>query len=165
YQTLTSYVGIASVGSEIFPTIDHILSEYLTLQILSAECIEIAQCLYFNAILVDQTMIGLDSDNDNIDIVFANNDTNQAQNQITPTIPINPRPLTILCSVALSNKYAAARYSKFGEIWAIKADPKPNDTKPSLRKHLVSRTLVVVVVKLGTIVQDIRKKVIDISVV
>ncbi|CAG8841554.1 286_t:CDS:1, partial [Gigaspora margarita] len=68
--TLLSCIGIASVSSEILPAIDLILSEYLTLQILSIECIEIAQCLYFDAILVNLTVIGLDDKNKNIDNRF-----------------------------------------------------------------------------------------------
>ncbi|CAG8824847.1 19740_t:CDS:1, partial [Racocetra persica] len=43
YQTLSSCVGIASVSSEIFSTVDHILLEYLTLHILSIERVEMAQ--------------------------------------------------------------------------------------------------------------------------
>ncbi|CAG8788449.1 32379_t:CDS:2, partial [Racocetra persica] len=66
YQTLSSCVGIVSVSSKILPTIDHILLEYLTPQILSIECIKIAQCLYFDVILVDLTVIGLDDKNENI---------------------------------------------------------------------------------------------------
>ncbi|KAF0501199.1 hypothetical protein F8M41_020105 [Gigaspora margarita] len=38
YQTISSCVGIASVGSKILPAIDRILSKYLTPQILSIEC-------------------------------------------------------------------------------------------------------------------------------
>ncbi|CAG8512127.1 3805_t:CDS:2, partial [Racocetra persica] len=66
YQTLLSCVGIASVSSEILPAVDHILLEYLTPQIRSIERIEIAQCLYFDATLVDLTVIGLDDENENI---------------------------------------------------------------------------------------------------
>ncbi|CAG8458205.1 16173_t:CDS:2 [Gigaspora margarita] len=64
YQTLSSYVGIIPVSSEIFPTIDHILLEYLTPHILSIERIEIAQYLYFDAILADLSMVELDDDNE-----------------------------------------------------------------------------------------------------
>ncbi|CAG8850006.1 31450_t:CDS:1, partial [Racocetra persica] len=65
--TLSSCVGIASVSSEIFPTVDHILLEYLTPHILSIECVEMAQCLYFDAVLADLTMTGLDDENEDID--------------------------------------------------------------------------------------------------
>ncbi|CAG8740930.1 628_t:CDS:1, partial [Dentiscutata heterogama] len=50
YQTLTNCIGITSVGSEMFPVISHVMMEYLTPHILSVEYVEIAQCLYFNAI-------------------------------------------------------------------------------------------------------------------
>ncbi|CAG8851739.1 20995_t:CDS:1, partial [Racocetra persica] len=39
---------------------------YLTLQILSIERIKMAQCLYFDATLVDLTVIELDDKNENI---------------------------------------------------------------------------------------------------
>ncbi|CAG8451032.1 15957_t:CDS:2 [Racocetra fulgida] len=70
YQTLSSCVRIVSVSSEIFPTIDHILSEYLTLHMLSIERIEMAQCLYFDTILADLTMVGLDDEDENIEDRF-----------------------------------------------------------------------------------------------
>ncbi|CAG8444885.1 16132_t:CDS:2 [Cetraspora pellucida] len=67
YKTLLSCVGIASVGSKVLPAVNHILSEYLTLQILSIERIEMAQCLYFNVTLANLAMlIRLDSENESI---------------------------------------------------------------------------------------------------
>ncbi|CAG8696756.1 5610_t:CDS:2, partial [Cetraspora pellucida] len=44
---------IASVGNEMFLTIDHVISEYLTPYILSAEHIKMMQCLYFDAMLTN----------------------------------------------------------------------------------------------------------------
>jgi len=41
-------MGITTVSQDMFPEIDKIMSEYLTPQILSAERIEMAQCLYFS---------------------------------------------------------------------------------------------------------------------
>ncbi|CAG8667993.1 4203_t:CDS:1, partial [Cetraspora pellucida] len=71
YKTLSSCVGIASVGSEVLPAIDHILSEYLTPQILSIEHIEIAQCLYFDVTLANlATLIRLDDENESIGYQF-----------------------------------------------------------------------------------------------
>ncbi|CAG8454969.1 16055_t:CDS:2, partial [Racocetra fulgida] len=54
YQTLSLCIEITSI------------SKYLTSQILSIEYIEMAQCLYFNATLVDLTVIGLDNKNENL---------------------------------------------------------------------------------------------------
>ncbi|CAG8727683.1 22871_t:CDS:2 [Dentiscutata erythropus] len=51
--TLSSCIEIASVGSKVFLTINHIISEYLTSYILSAKHVEIAQCLYFDATLMN----------------------------------------------------------------------------------------------------------------
>ncbi|CAG8777006.1 1355_t:CDS:2, partial [Dentiscutata heterogama] len=56
YQTLSTCVGIASVSSEILPAVDHILLEYLMLQILSIE--------------LDLSVIGLDDENENVDDRF-----------------------------------------------------------------------------------------------
>jgi len=42
-------MGITSVSHDLFPEVDKVMSKYLTPHILSAERIEIAQCLYFNA--------------------------------------------------------------------------------------------------------------------
>ena len=49
YRTLSSCIGIASVGQDLFPEVDKVMSKYLTPHILSAERTEIAQCLYFIA--------------------------------------------------------------------------------------------------------------------
>ncbi|CAG8757438.1 980_t:CDS:2, partial [Dentiscutata erythropus] len=70
YQTISLCIGIASVGSKILPAVDHILSEYLTLQILSIEHIEIAQCLYFDATLANLTSIEFNDDNESMDDRF-----------------------------------------------------------------------------------------------
>ncbi|CAG8603894.1 12050_t:CDS:2, partial [Dentiscutata heterogama] len=70
YQTLSICVGIASVSSEILPAVDYILLEYLMPQILSIEHIEMAQCLYFDATLVNLSVIGLDNKNENVDDQF-----------------------------------------------------------------------------------------------
>ncbi|CAG8702618.1 15106_t:CDS:2, partial [Cetraspora pellucida] len=67
YKTLSLCVGIASVSSELLPAVDHILSEYLTPQILSIERIEMVQCLYFDATLANlATLIRLDGENESI---------------------------------------------------------------------------------------------------
>ncbi|CAG8559815.1 1963_t:CDS:2, partial [Racocetra persica] len=100
YQTLSSCVGISSVGNEIFPTVDQILSEYLTPHILSVERIEMAQCLYFNA-----------------NVVFSNKGSSQAQQ--SQTIPLIPQQFTVPPSVATSSRCAATRRSKFCEIWGL----------------------------------------------
>ncbi|CAG8625346.1 12563_t:CDS:2, partial [Cetraspora pellucida] len=39
--------------NEVFPSIDHIMSDYLTLHIFSAKRIEIAQCLDFNTTMTN----------------------------------------------------------------------------------------------------------------
>ncbi|CAG8547510.1 1841_t:CDS:2 [Racocetra persica] len=117
---------------EILPAVDHIFLEYLTLQILSIERIEMAQCLYFDTTLVDLTVIRLDNENENIsddlqkikkkeidqeNVIFANSDASEAQQgQKTPLIS---KPFTVSCSIAISNRSAAARHSKFGEIWGL----------------------------------------------
>ncbi|CAG8553833.1 6830_t:CDS:2 [Dentiscutata erythropus] len=63
---------ITSVGTEIFPLVDQKISEFLTPQIISAERTEMAQCLYYDATLVDLTMIHSDNDNEdeNVDDKF-----------------------------------------------------------------------------------------------
>ncbi|CAG8791415.1 23684_t:CDS:2, partial [Dentiscutata erythropus] len=126
YQTLSSCMGIASVSSEILPAVNHILLEYLTPQILSIECTKMVQCLYFDAVLVDLTVIGLDNENKDIDdrftediyyvkqilfksiiskenVIFTNSDTSKAQQGQKA-----PQPFTVL-----------SRGSKFGEIWGL----------------------------------------------
>ena len=40
-------MGITPISQDLFSEVDKIMSEYLTPQILSAERIEMAQCLYF----------------------------------------------------------------------------------------------------------------------
>ena len=42
-------MGIKSIGNDLFPNIDKLMSEYLTPYILSAKRLEMAQCLYFIA--------------------------------------------------------------------------------------------------------------------
>ncbi|CAG8442619.1 3408_t:CDS:2, partial [Cetraspora pellucida] len=117
---------IASVSSEILSAVDYILLKYLTLQILSIECIEMAQCLYFDATLVDLTVIELDNENKNINDQFTEDvyDTKQ---------------------ILLNNQNAAARHFKFGESWslawqaiqlAVKCDD--NDIKLWL-KHFINQ--------------------------
>lgn len=53
YHTMSSCMGIVSVGHDIFPEIDKQMTEYLTPHILSAERLEMAQCLYFVADQMD----------------------------------------------------------------------------------------------------------------
>ncbi|CAG8668959.1 2853_t:CDS:2, partial [Ambispora gerdemannii] len=53
YRTMSSCMGITSVGRDLFPAIDKVMSEYLTPHILSAERLEMAQCLYFIANKMD----------------------------------------------------------------------------------------------------------------
>ncbi|CAB5369717.1 unnamed protein product [Rhizophagus irregularis] len=50
-------MGIASVGHDLFPKVNKLLSEYLTPHILSAVRSEIAQCLYFIASKVESNII------------------------------------------------------------------------------------------------------------
>ena len=53
YKTMSSCMGIVSVGHDLFPEIDKQMSEYLTPHILSTERLEMAQCLYFVASQID----------------------------------------------------------------------------------------------------------------
>lgn len=46
-------MGITSVGNDIFPEIDKIMSKYLTPYILSAERLEMVQYLYFTVSKVE----------------------------------------------------------------------------------------------------------------
>ncbi|CAG8834675.1 38589_t:CDS:2, partial [Gigaspora margarita] len=181
YQTLSSCVGIASVSSEILPAIDYILLEYLIPQILSTEHIEMAQYLYFDATLVNLTVIGLDDENENIGDRFTEDVYNVKQIllksmiskvdqiniketwQITDKQPGNrqrkhfvivldsisymctyaseaqqdqkapliSQPFTVPCSIAISNQSAAAKRSKFGEIW----EPKDSDDSEDSEKE------------------------------
>lgn len=50
-------MGITSVSNDLFPEIDKVMSKYLTPHILSAERLEIAQCLYFTASKVELDVI------------------------------------------------------------------------------------------------------------
>ena len=49
YQTLSNCMGITSVGHDLFPEIDKQMTQYLTPHILSAEHLEMSQCLFFIA--------------------------------------------------------------------------------------------------------------------
>ena len=57
YRTLSNCIGITPVSHDIFPEVDKIMSKYLTPHILSAERMEMAQCLYFIASNVDADII------------------------------------------------------------------------------------------------------------
>ena len=57
YHTLSTCMGIASVGHDLFPKVDKLMSEYLTPHILSTERSEIAQSLYFIASKVELDII------------------------------------------------------------------------------------------------------------
>ena len=50
-------MGITSVSHDLFPKVDKLMSNYLTPHILSAERLEIAQCLYFIASKVESDII------------------------------------------------------------------------------------------------------------
>ena len=58
YQTLSNCMGITSVGHDLFPEIDKQMTQYLTPHILSAEHLEMSQCLFFIA-----SQVQLDIDN------------------------------------------------------------------------------------------------------
>ena len=47
YHTLSTCIGITTISQDLFPEIDKIMTKYLTSQILSAEHMKMAQCLYF----------------------------------------------------------------------------------------------------------------------
>jgi len=47
YRTLSSCMGITSVGHDLFPEVDKQITQYLMPHILSTEHLEMAQCLYF----------------------------------------------------------------------------------------------------------------------
>ncbi|CAG8685695.1 8499_t:CDS:2 [Ambispora gerdemannii] len=53
YQTMSSCMGIVSVDHDLFPEIDKKMSKYFTSHILSAERLEMSQCLYFVASQID----------------------------------------------------------------------------------------------------------------
>jgi len=58
YRTLSSCMGITSVGHDLFPDVDKQMTQYLTPHILSVEHSKMAQCLYFIA-----TQVQLDAVN------------------------------------------------------------------------------------------------------
>src|SRR5581483_7312750 len=62
YRTLSNCVGIISVGHDLFPKVDEVMSKYLTPHILSAERMEMAQCLFFTASKVEPDIIGVIDD-------------------------------------------------------------------------------------------------------
>ena len=47
YHTLSTCIGITTISQDLFSEVDKIMNKYLTPQILSAERIKMAQCLYF----------------------------------------------------------------------------------------------------------------------
>jgi hypothetical protein len=57
YHTLSNCMGITSVSHDLFPEVDKLMSNYLMPHILSAERLEIAQCLYFIASKVESDII------------------------------------------------------------------------------------------------------------
>ena len=57
YRTLSNCMGITSASHDLFPEVDKLMSNYLTPHILSAERLEIAQCLYFIASKVESDII------------------------------------------------------------------------------------------------------------
>ncbi|CAG8578948.1 17809_t:CDS:2 [Cetraspora pellucida] len=59
-------MGIKSVGHDLFPAVNEIMLKYLTPHILSAEHMEMAQCLYFNVNKMDSNI--LDNYNEDVDI-------------------------------------------------------------------------------------------------
>ncbi|CAG8759431.1 36422_t:CDS:2, partial [Racocetra persica] len=176
YQTLSSCIGIASVSSEILPAVDYILLEYLTLQILSIERIEMAQYLYFDAILVDLTIIGLDDENENIsdrftedvyntkqillklmiskeNVIFANSDTSEAQQgQKTPLIPQS----FILKHFINQKKRLLIQNEEPKD-----SDDSENSSRLQQKSLVVSRIHVEAVVRLGTIVRDVKRKLVN----
>ena len=50
-------MGITSVSYDLFPEVNKLMSNYLTPYILSAERLEIAQCLYFIVSKVESDII------------------------------------------------------------------------------------------------------------
>ncbi|RHZ58027.1 hypothetical protein Glove_379g13 [Diversispora epigaea] len=56
YRTLSTCMGITSVDNDLFPQIDKIMFKYLTPHILSAEHLEMAQCLYFTANKIESNL-------------------------------------------------------------------------------------------------------------
>ncbi|CAG8497429.1 6070_t:CDS:2, partial [Cetraspora pellucida] len=61
---------IISVRNEMFPAIDQVLSKYLTLYILSVEYIEMAQCLYFSAMLSNLEAFDLSNEKESVNDKF-----------------------------------------------------------------------------------------------
>ena len=57
YHTLSNCMGITSVSHDLFPEVDKLMSNYLTPHILSAERLEIAQCLYFIVSKIESDII------------------------------------------------------------------------------------------------------------
>ncbi len=53
YKTMSSCMGIVSVGHDLFSEINKQMSKHLTPHILSTEHLEMAQCLYFVTSQID----------------------------------------------------------------------------------------------------------------
>ncbi|CAG8485068.1 14311_t:CDS:2 [Cetraspora pellucida] len=89
--------------------------EYLTPHILSVECIEIAQCLYFNAIIADPEIIDLENENnENINDKFIEDVYDARQ-------------------ILLKSMVMKANRDNIQEIWEI-MDKRPRNNQ---RKHFI----------------------------
>ncbi|CAG8739209.1 8871_t:CDS:2, partial [Gigaspora margarita] len=91
-----------------------IQKKYLTSQILSIKCMEIAQCLYFDTILADLILIEFNDDNESLDDRFIEDVYNARQ--------------ILLKSIVLK-----ANQNNIKEIWKI-TNKQPGNNK---RKHFI----------------------------
>ncbi|CAG8606204.1 9319_t:CDS:2, partial [Racocetra persica] len=112
-------------------TVDQILSEYLSPHILSVEHIEMAQCLYFNAVLTNMTIISSDDKNetsceyydnkkeavDQKNVVFSNKGSSQAQQN--QTISLIPQQFTVSPSITTSSQCITTQRFKFCKLWDL----------------------------------------------
>jgi len=57
YHTLSTCIGITSVSCDLFSKVNKMMEKYLTPHILSAECQEMAQCLFFTASKVELDIV------------------------------------------------------------------------------------------------------------
>ncbi|CAG8635410.1 2863_t:CDS:2, partial [Dentiscutata heterogama] len=114
YQTLTNCIGIISVGSEMFSVISHVMMEYLTPHILSVEYVEMAQCLYFNAIRTGVEIVDSYNKDENVGDKFIEDIYNARQ-------------------ILLNSMVMEVDQTNIKEIWQL-MDKRPGNNK---QKHFV----------------------------
>ncbi|RHZ55115.1 hypothetical protein Glove_420g99 [Diversispora epigaea] len=129
YRTLLNCMGIISVSNDLFPEIDNEMSKYLTPHILSTECLEMSQCLYFTVNKIESD-INEDSSADVADGFIEDlYDAKQIRLKLIiaeieamqnfSSMMLIPNPSTIPITVTTVLRSAAKKKVKYGELWGL----------------------------------------------